>query len=185
MYKGGYQIRDQHAIYFITFTVVQWIDVFTRTEYCDVLLDALAYCRLNKNLRIHSYCIMSNHIHLICSSVEPNKLSDTIRDYKQFTSKELFKAIKDHPKESRKNWMLWLFMSSGQSNKRNKYHQIWQQTNHPIHCHNQNILDSRLRYVHQNPVKRKLVARAEDYVYSSARDYATGCQTGKLVIDFV
>lgn len=185
MFKGGYQIRDQHAVYFLTFTVTQWVDAFTRPEYIAILIESFRYCQEHKNLKIHAYCIMSNHLHIICSSEAPNKLSDTIRDLKQFTARRIFKAIEDNPKESRKNWMLWLFKSDGERNKRNEIFQFWQQTNHPIECSTNDILKSRIEYIHQNPVKRKIVSKAEEYYFSSAMDYFKGRQFGVLEIDML
>ena len=51
---------------------------------------------------------MSNHLHLIVSAKE-NNLSDILRDFKKFTSKQIIKAIQDNEHESRKAWMLELF----------------------------------------------------------------------------
>ena len=34
------------------------------------------------------------------------------------------------------------------------------------------IANKEMNYIHNNPVKAELVGRAEDYLYSSARDYA-------------
>ncbi len=50
MAEGGYKIQDQQAIHFITFAVVEWVDVFTRNEYKDILLDSLRYCQKEKGL---------------------------------------------------------------------------------------------------------------------------------------
>jgi len=185
MFKGGYQIRDQHAIHFITMTVVQWVDVFTRKAYVDILLDSLKYCQENKNLKIHAWVVMSNHVHLVCSCEEPNKLSDTIRDLKRHTSKRIIEAIENNDKESRKGWMMWIFKSNGEHNKRNENYQFWQQGNHPIQCDTSDILQSRINYVHENPVRNGVVLKAEDYVYSSTKDYNHGEQIGLLDISFL
>ncbi len=48
MGENGYQIKDQEAIYFITFATVQWVDVFTRKEYADIVVESLIYCKTNK-----------------------------------------------------------------------------------------------------------------------------------------
>jgi len=185
VFRAGYQIRNQHAVHFLTFTVIQWIDVFTRPNYAEILVDSIKFCQKNKNFKLHAWCLMFNHLHLLCSSDEPNKLSDTLRDMKQFTSKEIIKAIKNNKQESRKNWMLWLFESSGRGNPRNQDVQFWQQSNHPIECDTQEMLDSRLNYIHENPVKSKIVQKAEDYNFCSAMDYYKGQNIGKLKIDFV
>jgi len=56
-------ITDQNAVYFFTFTVEDWIDVFTRKEYKMVVADSLNYCLENKGLEVFAWCLMSNHYH--------------------------------------------------------------------------------------------------------------------------
>ena len=184
MSDRGYSIKDQHAIHFITFAVVQWIDVFSRKEYADILLESLKFCQQKKGLRVHEWCIMSNHLHLIVSASEPNKLSDILRDFKKFTSSQILKAIAENEKESRKNWMLWIFKKAGEKNNRNNEYQFWQQDNHPVQCDTNDILESRITYLHENPVRAGIVREAQDYIYSSAIDYYTK-EKGLVDIDFV
>ena len=100
----GYKIRDPEGMCFVTITVVGWIDVFTRAQYCDILIENLKYCQREKGLQVHAYVIMSNHVHLILSTVKI-PLQDIIRDYKKYTAKKIIEAI-DSPQESRREWML-------------------------------------------------------------------------------
>ena len=67
---------------------------FTRKVYVDIVIDSLKYCQANKGLKIHAWCIMSNHLHLIVSTDENNKLSDVIRDFKKFTSVSILAELK-------------------------------------------------------------------------------------------
>ena len=60
-----YTARDPNGIYFLTFTIVDWVDIFTRPVYKHLLLDSLKYCQQAKGLEIYSWCLMSNHIHLV------------------------------------------------------------------------------------------------------------------------
>src|SRR5690606_30159556 len=184
MSDRGYSIRDQYAIHFITFAVVQWIDVFTRKEYTDIVVDSLRFCQLNKGLRIHAWCIMSNHVHLILSTQEPYRLSDTLRDFKRYTPLPVVKAISENQRQSRKRWMLWIFKKAGEDNNRNREFQFWQQGNHPIQCDSNAIIDSRIKYLHENPVRAGIVRKEEEYIYSSALDYYTG-ESGLIKIDFI
>ncbi len=170
MSEGGYKIRDQHGMYYLTFTVIDWIDVFTRKCYRDLLLDSLEYCQKEKGLAIHAYVIMSNHLHCILSS-KTGKLSDTIRDFKSNTSKQIINSIQEDT-ESRREWMLDLFSYKGLNNSRNKTFQFWQQSNHPIELHTNHFIDQKLDYIHNNPVKAGWVIKPEEYVYSSAKNYA-------------
>ena len=47
-----YKIRNQDKLYFVTFTVIQWLDVFIRKAYKDILLESLRYCQKNKGLEV-------------------------------------------------------------------------------------------------------------------------------------
>jgi len=92
--KEGYVIRDQTLPHFITATVVDWIDVFTRQTYRDIVIESLDFCIKNKGMILYGYVIMSNHIHLIIQS-EEGKLSDLIRDFKKFTAKSILEKIQN------------------------------------------------------------------------------------------
>ena len=96
-------------IYFVTLTVVGWVDVFTRKSYCDILIKNLRYCQLNEGLEIYAYVIMSNHIHLIVKRESEKELTELLGRFKSFTAKEIIKAIEENPQESRKEWLLHLF----------------------------------------------------------------------------
>lgn len=184
MSDRGYLIKDQFAVHFITFAVIQWIDVFTRKEYADIGVESIKFCQKSKGLKVHAWCIMSNHVHLIVSTKEPNRLSDVLRDLKKFTSNRIIKALSENPKESRKNWMLWIFKKAGEENPRNTDHQFWQQDNHPVACESAEILDSKMNYLHENPVRAGVVRKGEDYVYSSAMDYYLD-EKGLIEIDYL
>jgi REP element-mobilizing transposase RayT len=170
MSVGGYKIRDQYAKHFFTFTVIDWIDVFTRKRYKDIILDSLEHCQKEKQLVVHSYVIMSNHVHCILSS-KNGKLSNTIKEFKTHTSKKIIEAIHEEP-ESRKEWMLALFKRKGLNNARNKQFQFWKQSNHPIELHTNHFTDQKMNYIHNNPVEAGWVEKPEEYLYSSAKNYA-------------
>ena len=181
---GGYKVRTKDAIHFITFAVVEWVDVFTRNVYCNILVDSLRYCQEHKGLVIHAWCLMSNHVHLIVAA-KNSDLSDILCDFKKFTSRQIREAIQNNPKESRKQWMLRIFKDAGCANSRNPGYQFWRQDNRPKECYSPKFIAQKLRYVHQNPVAAGLVAAPEDYVYSSAKAYHFGKQHGLLKIDFL
>ena len=166
----GYQICDQEGLYYLTIQVVDWIDVFTRQIYRDIVLDSLRYCQQNKSLQIFGYVIMSNHIHLIANS-PIGELSATIRDFKKFTSKQILNTI-ETGNESRKEWMLNRFMFNGQKHSRNERYQFWTHENHTVQLFSPEFTQEKLHYLHQNPIRAGLIAKPEDYLYSSARNYA-------------
>jgi len=154
-------------VYFFTVTVVGWIDVFTKQEYCEMVVKNLKFCQENKNLEIYEYVIMPNHLHLIARAVD-RPLSDVIRDFKTYTSKELFKMIKENIHDSRREWMIPIFVKHGQKNSKNKNQQFWQNMNSPILIYDQRIYDQKADYIHNNPVKAGIVTDPVYYYYCSA-----------------
>ncbi|MES2426335.1 MAG: transposase [Bacteroidota bacterium] len=172
MARTGYIIHDQQAIYYMTFTIVGWIDVFSRQSYRDVVIDSLKYCQKNKGLHLHAYVIMSNHIHLIVSVDEGHTISDFVRDCKKFTAKQILDDIENNTTESRRDWMLHQFKYYASRHSRNEHYQLWQHENHFVELSSPAFMQQKIDYIHENPVKAGLVYRAEDYVYSSASNYA-------------
>ena len=160
------------------------MDVFTRKDYCNILLDSIRYCQKEKGLVLHAWCLMSNHIHLVISA-KNNDTSDILRDFKKFTSKQIIKAITEHPGESRKQWMLNIFKQAGEQNSRNTTYQFWRQDNHPIEFITSAFTNQKLEYIHNNPVVAGIVDKAEEYLYSSARDYYSGKQCGLLELEML
>lgn len=69
--SAGYKISHQHAVHYMTFQVVYWIDIFSRKIYRDIILDSFRFCQRHKGLKVHAYVIMSNHVHCILSSQKP------------------------------------------------------------------------------------------------------------------
>lgn len=183
MGEGGYKIRNKEGIHFITFAVVNWVDVFSRKEYRDIVVESIKYCQASKGLVLYCWCLMSNHIHLVVSAKEHNT-SDILRDFKKFTSKQIIQAIKEHPQESRREWMLGIFEAAGEQNSRNKTYQFWQHDNQPKELFSQDFAQQKLAYIHNNPVTAGIVYKAEDYIYSSARDYY-GIGKGLLDVEII
>ena len=169
-----YKIHDQQAVYFVTFTVVNWIDVFTRNEYRMIIVDSIKFCQEKKGLEVYAWCIMTNHVHLIIGTNGTNKLEDIIRDIKRHTSKHLRIEIERNPVESRKEWMLWMFERAGKYNSNNNDWQLWQQHNHPIELSDPEKAEQRLNYLHDNPVSAGFVPEALFWQWSSAYDYSGG-----------
>lgn len=165
----GYAIRNQTLPHFITATVIDWVDVFSRKVYRDEVINSLDYCIKNKGMVLYGYVIMSNHIHMIIQS-EEGKLSDLIRDFKKFTAKVILSKIQSEP-ESRREWMLERFELATQSHSRNKKYQFWKYGNHPEEIYTNKFMWSKLDYLHLNPVRAGIVEKASHYTYSSASNY--------------
>ena len=180
----NYKFHNPEGIYFVSFAVVEWLDVFTRKEYKNIIVDSLNYCQKEKGMEIFAWCIMTNHVHLIFRSVKERRPELLIGDLKRFTSKAIVNAIQNNPGESRKEWLIEQFERAGNKSSNVKKYQFWRHDNKPIELWSNKVIDEKINYIHNNPVEEGLVFRPEDYVYSSAKDYSgeKGLLNGIIVV---
>lgn len=176
------QYRITGDVYFVTDTVVDWVDIFTRPVYKHIILESLEYCQQNKGLVIYAWVLMSNHLHAIVESSDENMVSDIWRDFKKFTSKKIIETIKTEITESRSEWMLNRFEYSGKNDKKIKNYRFWQEGNDAQEIFLNEFFEQKLNYIHENPVRAEIVNKPEDYRYSSAIDYVGGKGLLKVVV---
>lgn len=165
-----YKFKNQQQAYFVSFATVHWIDVFIRSIYCDRVVDSIKYCQNEKGLIVYAWYIMPSHIHMIIGT-KHQPIQNILRDLKSFTSRKIKQEIMTYPKESRREWLLYMFKYAGKANGNNNEWQLWQQHNHPIELSNNKIIDQKLEYLHYNPVVAGYVESPEHWLYSSARNY--------------
>ena len=114
---------------------------------------------------------MTNHLHLISKAKEGFDLFDVIKDFKTFTAKIILDDI-DAELEVRRDWIVKKFKEAALFDRL----QVWQTSDHPVRINTEKIngIQEYLQYVHDNPVRSKIVVAPQDYLYSSARNYASG-----------
>lgn len=168
-----YKFADNDKLYFVSFAVTNWIDLFIRNEYREEILNSIRYCQSNKGLELYGWCIMTSHVHLIIGTTG-NPLQNIMRDLKRHTAEALHKTIQNNPTESRREWILWMMERAAKKNSNSAKFQLWQPENHPIQLINNKMAHQKLDYIHTNPVEAGFVTKAEEWKYSSAIDYYGG-----------
>ena len=176
--SNRYKIHDTSGMYYMTMSIVGWIDVFSRQRYRDIVIESLRYCQKEKGLTLHAYVIMTNHIHIVASPKTGFNLVDIVRDFKKFTAKTIWESIDKEP-ESRREWLQYMFKYFAKYNTKDQVYQIWTHDNHPIELWSQAVIAQKINYIHQNPVRAGWVEYPEQYIYSSASNY----RDGKGIID--
>jgi REP element-mobilizing transposase RayT len=151
----GYHIANQGSVYFVTFQVVEWIDIFSRKIYRDIVLESLRYCQKNKGLEIFAFVIMTNHVHLLVRS-SIGKMSDTVREFKSFTARQILDKIVESPQESCKDWMLNLFEFAAKKHKHSEKYQFWIHENHAEEIITNIFFDQKINYyfIENNYIER-------------------------------
>lgn len=165
-------LKQQDCSY-LTFNVVDWIDVFIRPTYKQVIVDALNFCIETKNLTVYAWCLMTNHLHLLARAHDGSGLAVIEKEFKKYTTTKILEAIDIEP-DLRRAWMLQRFENFSLSLKRIEKFQLWQSCTNPIFIDFKQVykLQERVLYIHENPVRDGIVASPEHYLYSSATDYA-------------
>jgi putative transposase len=163
-----YKIQPK-GLYFVTLTVVGGIDVFTRFEYCDLLVENLNYCIDNKRLRVYEYAIMPSQLYMI-ADVEQGKsnLPKVLRDLKSYSAKQLLRAISEHPDESRKEWLMRLFHFFANRYQHDSEHHFWQFGNQPVDLEKLVKKDKPIPTPIDKLIKAKWVDDPVHYIYCSA-----------------
>ena len=165
--RSRYQAKQPDAAYFITSTVVAWLPVFTTAARCDILIEAFEYCRAQKGLRISAWVILDNHFHAILSAPD---LPRVMKDFKRHTARRIIEQLE----EERCEWLLNQLRYFRAPHKGESEFQFWQEGFHPQAIINEEMMVQKRQYVHQNPVKRGLVAVPEHWRYSSAHEWDEG-----------
>src|SRR5699024_10400958 len=168
----NYRFHNPDGLYFVSFAIVYWLDVFINDEYKNILLDSISFCKKEKGMEVIAWCIMNTHVHLIFRSLGDQEPGRLLGDLKRFTSKSIVKSIKYNPKEYRKEIFFQQFNKVADNKSKWKNNQFWQHENKTIELWSNTVIQEKVNYVHQNPVEAGLVYMSEDYAYSSARDYA-------------
>ena len=166
---------DKHYAYFVTWTVVDWLPIFSESRYRQIVLDSLNHLRTNKHTQLNAFVVMSTHIHAILWPNDGINLSDVTRDFKRYTSREISREAQ---RQDRKE----LLLSFSNARKENRAqdvstYQVWQEGSHPEAIFTEKFARQKMDYIHLNPVRAEMVKTADEWPYSSARAYLLGKET--------
>lgn len=166
MGRSRYIITEPDKPHFLTYTVVEWLPVFTRQETVQILLDCWQYQR-HKGLRLYGYVVLENHCHIV---VQGDKLDKLVARFKSYTARKII----DYLEVRQADHLLKRLRFAKKSHKQDRMYQFWQEGSHAELILNDDMMRQKLDYIHMNPVKRGYVEKPEHWRYSSA-----GCYWGE------
>ena len=163
-----YRIVADVGLYYITFTITEWLPVFITEAACKIVTDSLNFCLQKKYLAVNTFVIMPTHVHAILFDVEFNseRLKHTLDDMRKFTGRQLLDySAQNLPK---------LFTEAFQKNAgQDRERRFWQPTQHPLGIFSEGFWNQKIDYLHHNPCRKGLVLRPEDWRFSSALYWTT------------
>jgi len=157
----------ENELGFLTFNVVEKVNLFTKPTLFQIIIDNLTHYQENKNLIIAGYIIMPNHMHIFCAGSEKYKLKETIHLFKHSTTSEIIKELQSLMRYKD----IAIFQKTAKySNKKTDY-KIWSESDHPNIVTSKQMFDRLLSHMHDNPVRKGYVSKPQHWLYSSARNY--------------
>jgi putative transposase len=163
----NYRILEGVYVYFVTFTIVEWLPVFTEESTCKIITDSLNFCIRDKNLCVNAFVVMPSHLHAVVfdGGFDSKRLKHTLDDFRKFTGRQLADYCDAQ--------LLPVFgdkfrRAAGEDRQR----RIWQPTQHPEGIVSEKFWQQKVNYIHENPVRKGFVTRPEDWRFSSARFWA-------------
>ena len=158
--------RIEGSIFYITSNIYNRICIFTLPSLVIPIIDSLNYYRYQYTCKIIGYVIMPDHIHLLIWPQDAHIITDFMRDFKRFTSGRITRQAK---LEGKTDWVKKV-EDAGNETQRADY-KVWQDSFWEQSIYTRHFLEQKLNYIHMNPVRAGICANAEDYPYSSYRNY--------------
>jgi REP-associated tyrosine transposase len=146
---GLKRFQQARCLHFVTFSCHHRDPLLAEAHAPAVFEQTLERVRRWYGFFVSGYVVMPEHVHLLISEPERGQLSVALQMLKQNTAREL------HPPEGSP---------------------FWQPRYYDFNVWSEDKRIEKLRYIHRNPVKRGLVERPEDWLWSSFRHYATGVE---------
>jgi REP element-mobilizing transposase RayT len=162
--RGRANITEER-LFFVTTTVVRFLNVFKDAAACDILIGNLKYYREKYRFNILAYAIMPSHFHwIVALDSHTGTISDIMRDIKRASSKEITEYLES-------NELFQHVFEKEARIYRDQGRKFWMRRFDDEAIRNPNMFWQKVKYIHHNPVEAGLVSKPEDYKYSSARNY--------------
>jgi REP element-mobilizing transposase RayT len=155
-------------LYFITTTAVGRKHLLHRDVIKRILIDNLNLARILGRIQLFAFVIMPNHLHVIVRCTETHPVSSFLRDFKSNTAKQIVWQY-----EAERNKPVLEYLKQAARDLEKQTFRVWDDDYVAKEVFTAEFLKQKLNYVHHNPLQPQwdLVARPEEYVWSSARFY--------------
>lgn len=164
MGRSRYKIYEPTHPHFVTCTILHWLPIFTRKESVQIVIDCLKFLQEKDDLKLYAYVILENHLHMV---VQSNDLQKSMQSFKQYTAKQILEMLK----KGNVTTILDQLAFYKKAHHKEKTYQVWEEGYQPKIMQTDAMMISKIKYIHENPVKRGYVDEAIHWRYSSARDY--------------
>jgi putative transposase len=160
------RILPDAAVYFLTYSIVEWLPLFVTEAAFRIATDSLTFCHRNKQLRINAFVLMPTHMHLIVFDADfaNERLISTLADFRKYTGRRLSDFCADHYPTCFTETLRALATAD-------RERRLWQPSRHPEAIQTERFWQQKVDYLHDNPRRKGLVRSPQDWRWSSAAWY--------------
>jgi putative transposase len=145
--KGLKRYQQTGDLHYVTFSCYRRLPYLGTPRSRDVFEEVLEITRRRHNLWINAYVVMPEHVHLLLSEPGTSLLAVALKALKRESARRLKDSENAH---------------------------FWQARYYDFNVYSEKKRAEKVDYIHRNPVKRELAREPEEWLWSSARHYATG-----------
>jgi putative transposase len=166
MTTENYRIVGDAHVYFVTYSIVEWLPVFISKDACKIVTDSLNFCYEQKSLCTSAFVIMPTHMHAVVFDKEfdNDRLIKSLGEFRKFTGRSLCDLCD-------KTMPSCFGKTLRECSVSDRTRRFWQPSRHPIALETERFWQQKVDYLHINPVRKGLVSKAAYWRFSSANYY--------------
>ena len=151
-----------NGLEFFTATCLNWQHLLSDTRHKEIVVNSLKFLVDDKRIDLYGFVIMPNHIHILWRKQEQWLDKNVQQHFSKFTAQQIkFNLLANNPAE----------LKNYKSTQADREYQFWERRPFNATMNNRKVLEQKVDYIHNNPVKAGLCLLPEDYHYSSASYY--------------
>lgn len=155
-------MNNNNCIEFFTATCLNWQNLLEPDKYKSILIDSFQYLTREEKIWLYGFVLMPNHIHLIWRKQDKWINSNIQQQFLKYTAQMIkFDLLEKNPSELEKY----------KSTQKDRVYHFWERRPYSSRMLRRDVLEQKLEYIHLNPVKKCIVVKEEDYLFSSSRFY--------------
>jgi putative transposase len=155
----------QSNIEFFTATCLNWQNLLSKEKHLEIVLSSLKFLVDDKRIWLYGYVLMPNHIHILWRRQDLWLEKNIQQQFLKYTAQQIkFNLTANHPDE----------LENFKSSQADRAYHFWERRPFNATMNNRKVVEQKLDYIHQNPVRKELCNLPEDFCYSSAKYYLLG-----------
>lgn len=155
-------IKIENCPQFFTATILNWNKLLKSEAYKMIIIESLVYLVRAERVIVYGFVIMDNHVHIIWKPTLLYSLKHTQLSFMKFTAQRIKRDLETYHRDVLKQYLVA---------SKDRMYQFWQRNALCVDLYSDAIIEEKLRYIHQNPVKAGLSMNTVDYKFSSASFY--------------